>query len=104
MVITILAITVALFAAATSASEGRNKPIVPEEKTMLFNGKDFTGWKLFTRKPDHDVMKTWSVKNGLIRCEGKPAGYMRTEKDYADYLIHVEWRCRLPDTCRVALA
>ncbi|MHC4436886.1 MAG: family 16 glycoside hydrolase [Planctomycetota bacterium] len=77
---------------------------MPEEKTMLFNGKDFTGWKLFTRKPDHDVMKTWSVKNGLIRCEGKPAGYMRTEKDYADYLIHVEWRCRLPDTCRVALA
>ena len=92
LVITALAVTIALFAAVTSASEGRNKPIVPKEKTMLWNGKDFSGWKLYTREPDHDVAKTWFVKNGLIRCEGKPAGYMRTEKDYADYLIHVEWR------------
>ncbi|TSA53921.1 MAG: DUF1080 domain-containing protein [Planctomycetaceae bacterium] len=91
-VIAVLAVTVALFAAATGASEGLNKPIVPKDKMMLWNGKDFVGWKLFTHEPDHDVMKTWSVKNGLVRCEGKPAGYMRTEKDYADYLIHVEWR------------
>ena len=92
LIIAALAVTIALFAAATGASEGRNKPIVPKEKTMLWNGRDFAGWKLYTREPDHDVMKTWSVKNGLIRCEGKPAGYMRTEKEYADYLIHVEWR------------
>ena len=37
-----LAVTIALFAVATGASEGRSKPIVPKEKTMLFNGKDFT--------------------------------------------------------------
>jgi len=88
-VITAIIVTMSLCAIA---SEGQNKPIVPKEKTMLWNGKDFTGWKLFTREPDHDVTKTWSIKNGLIRCEGKPAGYMRTETDYADYLIHVEWR------------
>ncbi len=87
-----LAVTIALLAVVTGASEVQNKPIVPKEKTMLWNGRDFTGWKLYTREPDHDVMKTWSVKNSLIRCEGKPAGYMRTEKDYADYLFHVEWR------------
>jgi hypothetical protein len=29
---------------------------------------------------------------GVIRCEGKPNGYMKTENDYADYLLHVEWR------------
>ena len=92
LVITALTVTIALFSGAIGASEEQNKPIVPKEKTMLFNGRDFTGWKLFTREPGHDVTKTWSVKNGLIRCEGKPAGYMRTEKDYADYLIHVEWR------------
>jgi hypothetical protein len=92
LIIVALAVTIALLAASTGASEGRNKPIVPKEKTMLWNGKDFAGWKLYTREPNHDVMKTWSVNNGLIRCEGKPAGYMRTEIDYADYLIHVEWR------------
>lgn len=92
LAITALTLTIILYATATGASEGRIEPIVPKEKTMLWNGKDFTGWKLYTREPGHDVMKTWSVKNGLIRCEGKPAGYMRTEKDYADYLFHVEWR------------
>lgn len=92
LVITVLTVTIALFAAATGASEGRNEPIVPKEKAMLWNGIDFAGWKLYTREAGHDVMKTWSVKNGLIRCEGKPAGYMRTEKDYANYLFHVEWR------------
>jgi len=32
------------------------------------------------------------VKNGVLRCEGRPRGYMRTETAYADYHLHVEWR------------
>ena len=87
-----LVVTAALLAATTGASQEQNKPIVPKAKTILWNGKDFAGWKLYTREPGHDVTKTWSVANGLLRCEGKPPGYMRTEKDYADYLLHVEWR------------
>jgi len=88
----VVAVAAILLTAASGASEKQNKPIVPKEKTVLWNGKDFAGWKLYTREPDHDVTKTWSVVSGLLRCEGKPAGYMRTEKDYADYLFHVEWR------------
>jgi len=68
------------------------KPTVPKEKTMLWNGKDFTGWKLFLRDAAADVMKTWSASQGLLRCTGKPAGYMRTETAFADYHLHVEWR------------
>jgi hypothetical protein len=83
---------VLLLAASTGSTEKQNQPIVPKAKTMLWNGKDFTGWKLYTREPDHDVMKTWSVTNGLLHCEGTPKGFMRTEKDYANYLFHVEWR------------
>ena len=88
----LLVVAAIVLAATSGASEKRSEPIVPKEKTMLWNGKDFTGWKLYTREPDHDVAKTWSVKNGLVCCEGKPSGYMRTQKDYADYLFHVEWR------------
>ena len=76
----------------TKAMEKDAKPIVPKEKTMLWNGRDFAGWKLYTGEPNYDVTKTWSIKDDIIRCEGKPAGYMRTEKNYADYLFHVEWR------------
>ncbi len=68
------------------------QPTVPQEKTVLFNGTDFTGWKLFLSDAAADVAKTWSVNEGLLRCEGKPSGYMRTETPYADYHLHVEWR------------
>lgn len=84
---TLLALTVGPAVAAETA-----QPTVPQEKTMLFNGTDFSGWKLFLRDAAADVDQTWSVTEGLLRCEGKPAGYMRTETPYADYHLHVEWR------------
>jgi len=92
IVITALAATAALLTTATGAEEEQQKPIVPKEKMALWNGEDFTGWKLFVPDPAHDVTKTWSVKDGVICCTGRPAGYMRTEVEYADYLFHVEWR------------
>jgi len=88
----ILVVALAALMITVAFAGPARKPIVPKEKTALWNGKDFTGWKLFVPDAGHDVMKTWSVKNGVIRCEGQPAGYMRTEADYADYLLHVEWR------------
>ncbi|MBW8041850.1 MAG: DUF1080 domain-containing protein [Planctomycetes bacterium] len=92
IVIAALVVTTAFLAATTGAQDKQNKPIVPKEKTVLWNGKDFSGWKLFVPDSAHDVTKTWSIKDGVIRCTGRPAGYMRTEVDYADYLFHVEWR------------
>jgi len=88
----VVVVAMALLIAPVGMSEERSKPIVPEEKIVLWNGKDFAGWKLFLREPEYDVTKVWSIKEGVIRCEGKPAGYMRTEKDYANFLFHVEWR------------
>ncbi len=81
------------------------------EKINLFNGKNFDGWKLFIPDPSVDTSKVWSVQEGgVIRCEGKPAGYMRTEKEYENYRVTLEWRwpaapgnnglllhCQLPD-------
>jgi hypothetical protein len=87
-----VAVVTALFTLPALAPEEKAEPIVPQEKMMLWNGRDFAGWKLFVPNPEHDVTKTWSVRNAVIRCEGQPAGYMRTERDYANYLFHVEWR------------
>jgi len=70
---------------------GAEETIAPTKKIVLFNGKDFTGWKLFL-PGNADVTKTWSVKNGVIHCKGRPIGYMRTEKAYRNYKIHLEWR------------
>jgi len=67
-------------------------PVVPREKVVLWNGTDYTGWQRFLPDPSKDVDKTWSIENNLLRCTGSPAGYMRTEKAYADYHLRVEWR------------
>ena len=57
----------------------------------LFNGKDFRGWTFFMRS-NSAPEKTWSITNGVIHCVGRPTGFMRTEKDYSDYKLTVEWR------------
>jgi hypothetical protein len=57
----------------------------------LFNGKDFTGWTFYMRS-NSAPEKTWSITNGVIHCTGRPAGFLRTEKAYADYKLTVEWR------------
>ncbi len=93
-VIAIVALVVTMMLLCTTAGAGKKQktPIVPEEKIVLWNGKDFAGWKLWVQDENFDVNKVWSVKDGVFRCEGQPTGYMRTETDYADYLLHVEWR------------
>jgi hypothetical protein len=52
----------------------------------LFNGKDLSGWVNVNCDPD-----TWSVKDGMIHCTGKPVGVMRSEKQYENFVIHIEW-------------
>ena len=83
-----LALSMAL-APAVLAEDASAAP--PTAHVELFNGKDFTGWK-FTMKGDVDPMTVWSVDNGVIKCLGKPNGYMRTEQSYRDYKATVEWR------------
>ncbi|MFW6163737.1 MAG: 3-keto-disaccharide hydrolase [Planctomycetota bacterium] len=81
-----------LFVAGAAAAGEAAKPVVPEEKIVLFNGTDFTGWVKFCPKKGADVDKIWTVRDGVIHCLGKPHGYIRTEQDYANYRLHVEWR------------
>jgi hypothetical protein len=57
----------------------------------LFNGKDFIGWTFYMRS-NSAPEKTWSITNGVIHCSGRPSGFMRTEKDYSNYHLTVEWR------------
>ncbi|HOZ45653.1 MAG TPA: DUF1080 domain-containing protein [Candidatus Hydrogenedentes bacterium] len=62
------------------------------EKVELFNGKDFTGWKLFIPDEKVDPTTVWSVVDGVVHCKGDPAGYMRTTTVYRDYRLTFEWR------------
>jgi hypothetical protein len=65
-------------------------PVVAGEPIALFNGKDFGGWKFEVDSGEPEAV--WSVKDGIITCKGKPRGVMRTEKEFGDYEVVVEWR------------
>jgi hypothetical protein len=62
----------------------------------LFNGKDLTGWKPVLGAKNADPAKTWSIKDNTIICQGRPAGYIRTEKEYENYILKLEWRYARP--------
>lgn len=64
-----------------------------EKKTMLFNGKDLSGWS-FVVDPDNPVpaSEVFGVKDGVITISGKPYGFMITDKSFGDYEFHAEWR------------
>jgi len=59
----------------------------------LFDGKTFHGWRYLPAFEGH-----WVVRDGVIHCDGKvpvKRGEERnlwTEKEYADFVLVVEWR------------
>jgi hypothetical protein len=52
----------------------------------LFNGKDLSGWVNVNTDE-----KTWSVRDGLLVCSGRPIGVMRSARQYENFILHIEW-------------
>jgi hypothetical protein len=55
--------------------------------TPLFNGKDLSGWVNVNCAPE-----TWTVKEGMLHCDGIPTGALRTERQYENFILELEWR------------
>ncbi|MCB0666693.1 MAG: DUF1080 domain-containing protein [Saprospiraceae bacterium] len=53
----------------------------------LFNGKDLSGWVDVNTSPE-----TWKVENGELICTGLPIGVMRSEKQYENFILEIEWK------------
>lgn len=86
------------------------EPNPPEGFTVLFNGKDFSGWhgvgtedprKIQALSPEERAKKVadslanlaehWKVENGELVNDGKGL-YMTTDKNYRDFELLVEWK------------
>ena len=67
-------------AAPTHAAE-------PAQFRDLFNGQDLSGWVDVNTSED-----TWSVRDGLLVCSGFPIGVMRSERQYENFILHIEWQ------------
>ena len=62
------------------------------ETIALFNGQDLSGWTHHLSQPNVDPAEVWSVTDGVLRCEGQPIGYLRTEEGFKNFLLELEWR------------
>lgn len=69
---------------ATQAKRAEAAPL-PGFKS-LFNGKDLSGWINVNTAPD-----TWRVENGILICKGHPIGVMRSDRQYENFILHIEW-------------
>lgn len=76
--------------------------------TPLFNGKDLAGWQAFGRAAKDgptrpiDPATTWTVSDGILKGNGKPTGFLITEKEYDNYVLKLKWR--YPKNLKVGLS
>src|SRR5881275_3300319 len=52
----------------------------------MFNGKDLTGWVNANCAPE-----TFFVKDNMIITTGKPTGFLRTDRQYENFILEFEW-------------
>lgn len=90
-----IVITLLMSLIILTACENQQKieiKISPVEKTVLWNGDNFSGWLRFVPGDTVDVNTVWEIRDGVLHCTGVPAGYIRTVSDYYNYRLHLEWR------------
>lgn len=85
---------------------GALTPLCSQEKkeegfVPLFNGKDLTGFIPFL--PGGDPAKTWQVRDRMIICSGRPNGYLRTEREFGNFILRFEYRMMEPGNSGVFL-
>ncbi len=70
----------------------RNLDFQGDRSKTLFNGRDLAGWTHLLRK-EVDAAEVWSVTDeGVLVCQGRPIGYLRTEDDHENFVLQLEWR------------
>lgn len=81
------------FASTNDCFAQKPEELLPlAEPVQLFNGKDVDDWIFFTDNAKAKKADVWSVSDGVLKCAGKPAGYLQTKRWYRDYELELQWR------------
>jgi type 1 glutamine amidotransferase len=63
-----------------------------ERSIALFDGKTLSGWTHHLQE-DRPAADVWNITpEGVLVCKGQPIGYLRTERDWTNYALRLEWR------------
>lgn len=58
-----------------------------ETMKPLFNGKNLDGWVNVNCAPS-----TFTVRDGMIVCTGRPTGVLRSRRQYENFILELEWK------------
>jgi Domain of Unknown Function (DUF1080) len=91
---TLVLAALVLIAAGQAPAQDASTAAVPEKPTVLFNGKDLSGWEadVPARDKDPNLPESFIVRNGMLVSMGKPEGHLVTRQAYRDYRLQVEYR------------
>ncbi|MBI5822275.1 MAG: DUF1080 domain-containing protein [Verrucomicrobia bacterium] len=72
-------------------------PVLPDGFQPLFNGRDLKGWmpmQTTGRKDDvhQPAMDGWSVQNGELICSTDQSGWLKSERQYGDFVLQLEYK------------
>ncbi len=69
------------------------RPVCGDEDGFrpLFNGRDLAGWV-----PVNVAPETFSARDGMIVSTGRPTGVIRTDRQYENFVLELEWRHMQP--------
>lgn len=75
--------------------------IIQAQKANIVFGKSSTIEKAISKSREKDksltwinvntAPDTWHTEKDLLICSGKPIGVMRSEKQYENFILHIEW-------------
>jgi hypothetical protein len=100
--------TIAL-AIGTRPAVMADEPKPPSGFVALFNGKNLDGWQgnvdmkqraTLPKEKQDELIKSrtkaaldhWTVKDGVIHCDGKGGISLQTVKDYGNFELMVDWK------------
>ena len=90
--------------AASSDTQAKKVEKPAQPKTIqLFNGKNLDNWSFHSKDPNVKKEQVFTVKDGVIHCVGKPAGYIKTNDTYTNYNLKLQWRFVKPGNSGVLL-
>ena len=78
--------------ALTISAHAQQTQKAPKGFTSLFNGKDFTNWKVPQADNDH-----WKIIDGVIDYDAESEAEDKnlwSQKEYGDFVLYVDWRIK----------
>lgn len=93
MKLKIIFFSVFFMACQTGAQKNADSQDVPDGFTSIFNGSDFSGWKVPTGDNGH-----WKIIDGVIdydaESEAEEDKNLWTDREYRDFELYVDWRIK----------